>query len=363
MSKKIKILYTIPNFDRAGSGKVVYDLVKGLDKTKFAPEICVFHTRGAFYSEVEALGVPIHVFKFEATYKPITTFVFRVFKIVRFFKTQQFDLIHSWHYTSDFSEPLAARLAGIPYVYTKKAMGWGNKAWKIRTYFSTKVIAINTDMMTEFFYNMKTKVVQLPLGVDTEIYKPLKAGISLKKQLGIQEQDFVIVSVVNMVPVKGIELLLEAVNQISSSSSIKVLIVGHNESDYAKGLMQKYGSHRFVFVGKQLDVKPYIALADVFVIPTKDEGRREGMPVAPLEAMAMGIPVIGANISGIKDILQDFPELLFKPSHTKDLKQKIEYFMANRPIYKNKLVALIHEKYNLSKFINDREQFYKSILK
>ncbi len=362
MNKKIKILYTIPNFDRAGSGKVVYDLVRGLDKSKFSPEICVFHTRGAFYSEVEALRVPIHVFKFEASYKPFHTFAFRVYKIARFFRSHQFDLIHSWHYTSDFSEPLAAKIASIPYVYTKKAMGWGNKAWKIRTYLSTKVIAINSDMMSEFFYDMKAKVVQLPLGVDTKIYRPLKASHKLKEQLGIQAKDFVIVSVVNMVPVKGIEILLEAASGITTGP-IKVLIVGNNESDYAKGLMRTYGSDRFVFVGRQLDVKPYIALADIFVIPTKNEGRREGMPVAPLEAMAMGIPVIGANISGVKDILKGFPELLFEPSNTEELRQKIEGFMENRPDYKDRLVKIINDNYELSKFISDREQFYTSIVK
>ena len=43
---KIKILYTIPNFKTAGSGKVVHDLVKGLDKEKFSPEICFFHSKG-----------------------------------------------------------------------------------------------------------------------------------------------------------------------------------------------------------------------------------------------------------------------------------------------------------------------------
>jgi len=362
MSKKIKILYTIPNFDTAGSGKVVYDLVKNLDKSEFAPEICVFHTKGAFFSEINDLGVPVHVFSFETPYKPLTTFAFRVFKISRFFRRHKFDLIHSWHYTSDFSEALAAKMANIPYVYTKKAMGWGNKAWKIRSYLSAKIIAINEDMMKEFFYDMKTKVVRLPLAVDTKVYKPLERDQTIEKQLRIQDKDFVIVSVVNMVPVKGIELLLEAVDNIALSS-IKVLIVGNNESDYAKGLMQKYNDDKFIFLGKQLDVKPYIALADVFVIPTKNEGRREGMPVAPLEAMAMGVPVIGANISGIKDILQDFPELLFIPSDVEDLKQKIEDFITSLPIYKESLIRVINEKYALSKFISDRAQFYKSILK
>ena len=50
---KIKILFTIPNFDTAGSGKVVYDLVKNLDRSVFEPEICCYHNRGAFFKEIE----------------------------------------------------------------------------------------------------------------------------------------------------------------------------------------------------------------------------------------------------------------------------------------------------------------------
>ena len=360
--KKIKILYTIPNFNTAGSGKVVYDLVKGLDRDFFIPEICVFHTKGEFYKEIERLGVPIHIFKFEAPYKPYATFLFRVIHISRFFKQNKFDIIHSWHYTSDFSEPLAAKLANIPFVYTKKAMGWGNKAWRMRSFLSTKIIAINQDMMDEFFIAMPDKVIKLPLGVDTQIYKPILPDATLKSQLGIKESDFVIVSVVNMVPVKGIELLLEAVNRIALKT-IKVLIVGNNQSEYAKLLMEKYNDDNFLFLGKQLDVKPFIALANVFVIPTKNEGRKEGMPVAPLEAMSMGIPVIGANISGIKDILQDYPELLFEPSNINDLKEKIQYFISEKPDYKLGIIEYVHKKYELSKFINNREQFYKSILR
>ncbi|WP_348799484.1 hypothetical protein [Flavobacterium adhaerens] len=37
--KKLKILYTIPNFDTAGSGKVLYDLAQNLDKDKFEVHI------------------------------------------------------------------------------------------------------------------------------------------------------------------------------------------------------------------------------------------------------------------------------------------------------------------------------------
>ncbi|MBE9490445.1 MAG: glycosyltransferase, partial [Bacteroidetes bacterium] len=116
MNKRIKILFTIPNFNTAGSGKVVYDLVKGLDKSIFEPEICCFHNKGEFFKTIQELGVKIHLFQFAAPYRPFISFPFRVLKIYKFFKTHHFDLIHSWHWSSDISEPLAAKLAGIPFV-------------------------------------------------------------------------------------------------------------------------------------------------------------------------------------------------------------------------------------------------------
>ncbi len=359
---KIKILFTIPNFDTAGSGKVVYDLVKGLDKSVFAPEICVFHTRGAFFKEIENLGMPIHVFKFEADYRPFATLPFRIFKIARFFKKHRFDLIHSWHWSSDITEPLAAKLAGVPFVYTKKAMGWGNKSWLWRSKLSTKVIAINKDMMQEFFKDMPDKAINLPLGVDTEAYKPQKQSESLKLELGLNSDDFVIISVVNMVPVKGIEILLNAVRLIDDPK-IKVLIVGNDASDYAGNLKTEFTENEIMFLGKKQNVKDYIALANLFVIPTKNEGRKEGMPIAPLEAMAMGVPVIGSNISGIKDVLQDYPEFLFNPSDVKDLAMKISKFKNEKPIDISKLVSTVRQQFSLETFIEQRENVYKALIK
>ena len=362
MNNKIKVLYTIPNFDTAGSGKVVYDLVKGLDKTVFAPEICVFHTRGAFFKEIEKLGVPVHVFKFETDYRPFATLLFRVLKISKFFKKHQFDLIHSWHWSSDITEPLAAKLAGIPFVYTKKAMGWGNKSWLWRSKLSTKVIAINKDMMQQFFNRMPEKAINLPLGVDTETYKPQEQSESLRKELGLNKDDFIIISVVNMVPVKGIEILLNAVRQIKDPK-IKVLIVGNDASAYATDLKSEFSEKEFMFLGKKMNVKEFIALANIFVIPTKDEGRKEGMPIAPLEAMAMGIPVLGSNISGVKDILEAYPEFLFEPSNAADLAEKILLFKAEKNFDKAKLVKKIQNEFSLKAFIEQREKVYKSLIK
>ncbi|MFH4964309.1 glycosyltransferase family 4 protein [Gaetbulibacter sp. M235] len=362
--KKIKILFTIPNFDTAGSGKVVYDLVNNLDKRFFEPEICCYHDGGAFFKEVEALHVKIHLFPFAINYRPFLTFPFRLINTIRFFRKHNFDLIHSWHWSSDFSEPLAAKLAGIPWIYTKKSMGWGNKAWRWRTALSSKIITINLDMKS--FYSVKAleKVEEIPLGVDTNYYTPrTKEDITLLKDLDIKTSDFVIVSVVNLIPVKGIEVLIKAVVALDKPN-IKLLIVGHDKGDYAcslKKMTERISSIQFL--GKKADVRPYHAIADVFVIPTLELG--EGLPVAPLEAMASGKIVIGSNVSGVKDILNPFQNCLFEPNNVESLKDSILSILnmsTEECIQLGKAMRTrVETNYSIERFIKSHTDLYKGI--
>ncbi|WP_299334708.1 glycosyltransferase family 4 protein [uncultured Psychroserpens sp.] len=366
MNKKKKILFTIPNFDTAGSGKVVYDLVRYLDKDKFEPEICCFHDKGDFFKVIETLGIKIHLFQFTTPYKPYLTFFQRVNRIAKFFRSNKYDLIHSWHWSSDFSEPLAAKIAGIPFVYTKKAMGWGNKAWTWRSKLSTEIIVINTDMISEFFSKMSSKVHYIPLGVDTHYFKPQEKVFNTPDNISFTAKDFVISTIVNLVPVKGIELLIEAV-KLLSDNDIKLLVIGNDQSDYAKELKLKYRDLSSVhFLGKQLDVRPYLAVADVFVIPTKNEGRREGLPVAPLEAMASGRLVLGSRIAGIKDVLKDFPDCLFEPNSVEAIASKIKTIKALDVSEKNRIEKEMRHKvehvFSIEECIAKHEDFYHNII-
>jgi len=365
--KKLKILYTIPNFDTAGSGKVVYDLVKGLDKERFVPEILVKHTRGFFFKEVEKLDVPIHVFDYETEYKPFWSFPIRLLKVVRFFKSLDVDIVHSWHWSSDFSEPLAVRLAGKKFVYTKKAMGWGNKAWRWRSQLSHQVIAINQDMISEFFKDLpNVKATYLPLGLDSEVYAPQPYHQETANKYGVTKENFVVISVVNMVEVKGIEILIEAVVQ-SEIPNIKLLLVGNDQNNYVEQLKHKYleDHSNIIFTGKQLEVRHHLSMADVFVIPTKNEGKREGMPMAPVEAMSMGVPVIGSKVSGITDILEGFEDWTFEASNVNELSDLLHqaYKLPNSELKEIGLQMRekVKNQYTLEAFIKSREHIYESL--
>ncbi|MDQ3392693.1 MAG: glycosyltransferase family 4 protein [Bacteroidota bacterium] len=367
--KKIKILFTIPNFNTAGSGKVLLDIASNLDPQKFDVHICCFHDKGDFFKVVKDQGFPVHLFKFSTDVKLNLKNLKEFFQIIFFFKKHKFDVIHSWHWSSDFTEPLAAKLAGSKWLYTKKAMSWGHRNWKIKSFLADKIITINDEMETAFFSGNKN-VSLIPLGLDIDYYKPLPKDQELLKKINIEEKDFVIVSIANMVPVKGIEILIDAIELLKQKvPKIKVFLVGEDNNEYGAFLKKKVKDlglgEQIKFIGKILDVRPYHSIADVFVIPTKDEGRKEGMPMAPVEAMAAETLVLGSRISGVKYILKDFPELLFNASSVQNLYEKLiwvkEMDNAKKDELKKSLRDKVANEYNMELFIKNHENIYKEI--
>ncbi|GGG53047.1 glycosyltransferase [Bizionia arctica] len=313
----IKILFTIPNFETAGSGKALLHVVTRLDSKRFEAHIACVHTRGDFFKIVEASGIPIHILEYSRPMKPYLSAIKACYDVSRQLKKIAPDIIHSFHYAADYSEPLAAKMAGIKWVYTKKNMNWGGgskNAWYLRSYLATAIAVQNTDMMETFFKNSK-KTVLIPRGVDVEIFKPVLKSESLAQKWGLEPKHRVVMCVANLVPVKGIEVLLKAFKGVGVPfADWKLMIVGDNNNSYGKELnaltIELGIEDTVLFCGKQDKVQDYLSLAEVVVLPTLDKGRKEGSPVSLLEAMASGKNVLGSNISGIKDQLEPYPEHL-----------------------------------------------------
>lgn len=361
MQPKIRILFTIPNFETAGSTKVLYDLVKGLDPNRFDVFIACEHDRGDFFKEVEQLGFPIYIQKFTTHYKPYISLWWRINPWVRFLKEHKVDIVHSWHWSSDWTEALGARKAGVRYVFTKKAMSWGNKHWKLRSFLAHFIFTINHEMHDYFPWKKNQKLV--PLGIDTDYYSPdaVKPCASSGK--------FRIITVANLVPVKGIEVLLQALNLVPHQD-MELFIVGGSDPNYFTYLteeIKRLGLENVVhFMGKQADVRPYLSSANLYVIPTLDQGRKEGMPMALVEAMSMEIPVLGSNISGINFVLKDFPQLLFKAGNVDQLAEKLRE-MAKRDSEKRRNLGIELRDYclqhfTMEKFLFQSETIYKKLV-
>ena len=358
---KIKILFTIPNFDTSGSGKVVYDLAKNLDKEKFDISIACRNNKGVFFKEIESLNLPIYFLEMTVPMKPYLTFFSRIKPFKNFIKEHKFDIVDSWNWSSDWSEVVAARLGGAKYIYTKKAMSWGNIHWRIKSYLSNFIITINHEMI-HFFPSKKNQKL-IPLGLDTSYYNP--DLFSTKEESTI----FKMITVANLVPVKGIEIILRALHELKNDS-LFLTVLGDDRDPYAeelRELVKKLNLENQVqFLGKKTDVRPDLTDSDLYIIPTLNDSRKEGMPMALVEAMSMAKPVLGSNISGINYVLRDFPELLFKAGNAYDLSEKInEFYQKNhteRTQIGQKLRQYTIDNYTIEKCILEHEILYQSLM-
>ena len=130
----VPILFTIPNFTTAGSGQALLQIVRRLDRARFAPAIAVLKRGGHLEEEIERLGVPYVEAEFTVAPRPLWSLVRRARRAAAPFRGRGFVLWHSFHYLDDYTEPLVARFAGArAWVYTKKNMSWNRRSWLLRS--------------------------------------------------------------------------------------------------------------------------------------------------------------------------------------------------------------------------------------
>ena len=107
---------------------------------------------------------------------------------------------------------------------------------------------------------------------------------------------------------KGLDVLLEAWQQICNERpdrDLRLLLIGtgSDADDFCQRIsdMQLKGVHWLnKFVSDRTVIRQYLSAADVYTLPS----RQEGFPVAPIEAMCCGLPVVAADAPGIPDILE-----------------------------------------------------------
>lgn len=105
------------------------------------------------------------------------------------------------------------------------------------------------------------------------------------------------------IKVKGLDVLLEAWSRVRARvSDARLILLGSGgDADALRSLVTPFDDiHWFPrFSHEREEVRRLLRAADAYVLPS----RQEGFPVAPLEAMACGLPVIAADAHGVRDML------------------------------------------------------------
>lgn len=334
MQRKIRILFTIPNFLTAGSGREMMNIIERLDKKHFEPFICVETAGGQLFEEARDKGYTVIVHSF-TVHNCIGKFdiVKRAYTLAKYFKPYSFDLWQSFNWSSDFSEALVSRLSGAKYIYVKKSMNWNRVAWKVKSFLAKGIVARNTTMFRRFFKApyLQRKTYYIPGGVDnTRFYK---CADSIRDRYNITADAVVVCCVAQLVRSKDQATLIKA---IAGVENVFLIVAGTaRDATYSTELhelVRQLGiDNRVVFAGNVNNVNGLLNSANMFVLPTTDiDGHEEGCPVSLLEAMAAEVPCIASNVAGNRDLIQtNKTGLLFSPNNDEELKSCILKYIAN----------------------------------
>lgn len=126
-----------------------------------------------------------------------------------------------------------------------------------------------------------------------------------RADLGIPAGAVVVAFTGNMRPVKGVHVLLRAMQDLASVSSppIHLLLIGQIRDRRIERLLRHPAlAGRVRAVGFRVDAPAAAAAADIFVMPSV---AREGLPKAVIEAMAQGIPPIVSRVGGMPELVED----------------------------------------------------------
>ena len=151
-------------------------------------------------------------------------------------------------------------------------------------------------------------VTTVPNAVDTERFTPGDPA-EARARLGVSTDRFVVIMVANLAPNKGQMTALQAIAElIRRGVAVECWLVGEDRAtdrEYEKQLRafatdQHLDGH-VQFLGFRHDAPDLLRAADAFVLPSS----QEGLPLSVLEAQAARVPVVGSDIPGIREVVED----------------------------------------------------------
>ncbi len=175
----------------------------------------------------------------------------------------------------------------------------------------------------------ENKFIVIHNGIDVREFSPKGSRDFLRQIWNFAKNDFVVAVVARIFNThgKGHDALLEAMT-LDKDSSWKLLIIGKGKAEYVLKckVKQLKLEDRVVFAGHRTDVANVLEAADVVALPSEFEN----FPLAMLEAMAMGKPVVAYDIGGVSEAIEDgCTGFLARPGDTAALAAHINKLQCN----------------------------------
>ncbi len=240
--------------------------------------------------------------------------------LVRLMRRERSVIVHTHTSKAGFIGRLAARIARVPaiihqphghifYAYygaTRTALYIGLERLAAR--WSDRLVTLTDRGIDEHLavgIGRRSQFITVPSGVPTdELRARAPERAAARQALGLPADAFVVAAVGRLVPVKGFDLLVQALPALRDAlPDALVLVAGDGpERERLAARAERLGVLDHVrLLGSHTDVVDVLAAADVLAAPS----RNEGMGRALVESMALGVPVVASTVGGIPAVVDD----------------------------------------------------------
>ncbi|MGK0724381.1 glycosyltransferase family 4 protein [Aerococcus urinaeequi] len=233
-------------------------------------------------------------------------------------------------------------------------------------------IAIS-DEISKNIQNRKSKksmIVRIPNGVQVDRFHPIDSleKNNLRKKLGFETNENILIYIGAINSRKGIPEFLDALEELNSSVKLKVVICGPilediNFKERINRINNLSNSINIDYRGTIDNPEDYMKVSDIFILPSHSEG----LPNVLLEAGACGLSLIATDIGGSREIVLDKESGLLVPVNNKGkIAQAITMLTENKELqkrFKSRARNHIVEHFSVQSVANQYINLYKKIKK
>ncbi|MBK7874483.1 MAG: glycosyltransferase family 4 protein [Planctomycetes bacterium] len=280
------------------------------------------------------------------------------------------DLVHLHTGRATWLGGLAARLAHVPAITTRRMDRRVKKNWRTRLVYGTLVrraVAISTPVKQCLLDGGvdPAKVDLVFSAVDPDALRPSYPRELVRANLATGADELVLLVLATLVERKGIDVLLGALAALRARGLDPVLwIAGDGPArekleELARALEL---GERVRFLGRRADAPDLLGACDVFVLPA----RKEGLGVSALEAMAAGRAVVASRVGGLAEaVLDEESGLLVPPDDVRALADALERVLRDAEL-RARLAAggprRVAQGFLGSQMVEAYEKRYRSVL-
>jgi glycosyltransferase involved in cell wall biosynthesis len=363
VSEKIRVLVLIKGLGIGGAEKLISEGARFWDRESFHYEVAyVLPWKHQLVADLAGQGIEVHMIGGNRGLTPPT-----LRRLRRLVREHEINLIHAHLPTMG----IIARIASpVPVVYTEHNMAGSyrpltrtlNRVTYGRNAAATAVSGAVAGSVNGWPGN---PALVIPNGVAVHVDPE---GIAAARQeLRLSESDLLVAHVGNIRPGKGHDVLIDAVAHLHQRlPSVRFVSIGGEkypgDLERVRGRAHDAGLENVLrFMGRRPDALNFVAAADMFVNPSSVEG----LPVAILEAMALGRPVVAAAAGGVPGIVKDgVTGILVEPNEPQALAGGIEKLI-NDPFLAGRLGEaaqdMVEKEYGLEPMVRATEDVYRKV--